>query len=291
MRSSAIHAPLPLRLWHLASLDAPTVALVWCMAFASAANVTLPRWVLAFIALGVWSIYIADRCLDAMRCMSGDSVQRSSSLDQLRDRHIFHWRHRRVLIPLAAASALVAASIIFREMPPVVRERDSLLASASLVYFARVHIQRGRFPLLPKEFFVGVLFTLGCALPAWSRAQLPNAAAFWPLLIATAIFASLAWLNCCAIERWESRSRSFAHRSIISPAMALGSVATFFAVALARSLPSIALLLACGALAAFLLGLLDRLRNRLTPVTLRIAADLALLTPAILLALPLFVLR
>jgi hypothetical protein len=41
----------------------------------------------------------------------------------------------------------------------------------------------------------------------------------------------------------------------------------------------IALLVASGAASALLLALLDRLRGRLTPLALRAAADLVLLTP------------
>ena len=46
--------------------------------------------------------------------------------------------------------------------------------------------------------------------------------------------------------------------------------------------PRSAALVAAGAASALLLALLDRLRNRLTPVALRAAADLVLLTPLLL---------
>jgi hypothetical protein len=54
---------------------------------------------------------------------------------------------------------------------------------------------------------------------------------------------------------------------------------------LAASHPRSAILLACGAMAALLLAALDSVRAQLSPVTLRAAADLALLTPVLLLAL------
>jgi hypothetical protein len=44
-----------------------------------------------------------------------------------------------------------------------------------------------------------------------------------------------------------------------------------------------AALIACGAASALLLGLLDRLRPHLTPLTLRALADLVLLAPLALL--------
>ena len=156
-------APLTIRFWHLASLDAPTVALVWSLAFAWAAHIVLPLWVPALLVLAVWSVYVTDRLLDARAGL------RDATLHRLRDRHLFHWRHRRVLVPLAAASAAMAAWIVFNLMPPIARERNSVLAAASLIYFTRVHTGREIFPrmskLLSKELLVGLLFTAGCALP------------------------------------------------------------------------------------------------------------------------------
>jgi hypothetical protein len=47
--------------------------------------------------------------------------------------------------------------------------------------------------------------------------------------------------------------------------------------------PRIAALLLAGGVSSLLLGLLDRLRDRLTPVALRAAADMVLLMPLALL--------
>ncbi len=84
---------MPLRLWHLASLDAPTVAVVWSFAFAWSAGIKLPDWVSALLVLAVWPVYVIDRLLDARAGL------RSQNLDRLRERHLFHWRHRRLLLP------------------------------------------------------------------------------------------------------------------------------------------------------------------------------------------------
>lgn len=64
-RNEPLQVPLLFRLWHLSSLDAPTVAIVWSLAFAWTANVRLPWWVLVLLPLGVWTVYVADRLLDA----------------------------------------------------------------------------------------------------------------------------------------------------------------------------------------------------------------------------------
>lgn len=267
-------APAAVRFWHLASLDAPTVAAVWSLSFAWAVRGRLPIWVLALQVLVVWTVYVGDRLLDARA-----GLRRWGS--ELRERHFFHWRHRRLLTPMAAAAACLSAGIALHWMPIGIRERDSFLAVASLAYFTRVHagtmakgvrrifVRR----IFTKELLVGVLFTIGCVLPAWSHAA-------WPALVCpVAFFSILAWLNCHAIERWESGRGGIA-RIALWTAIA-GVVAAILTIPIgARS----AGLLVVGASCALLLALLDRLRGRMTPITLRAAADLALLTPAFLLA-------
>jgi hypothetical protein len=268
-------------LWHLTSLDAPTVAVVWSLTFAWSAGVHLQPWIPVLQALGVWAIYIADRLLDALRSF------RHGNVDQLRERHFFHWQHRRMFLPVAIVAACVCALMIFSFMPLAARERNSLLAAAAFLYFARVHTAepekkpflRFASPLFSKEFLVGVLFTTGCALPALAHAAALQKS-LWPLLLQVAVFMLLAWLNCHAIDRWESNRSA-------RPSITLFSVACVAACLLAWlipvSQPRAAALLAAGALSALILALLDRVRNHLAPSTLRAAADLALLTPAVLL--------
>jgi hypothetical protein len=271
-----LEAPASLRLWHLASLDAPTVALAWSLAFAWVARVRLPLWVPALLALAVWSIYIADRLLDARTAL------RNQTHHRLRDRHHFHWRNRRILLPLAAASAAAAACIIFAFMPVVARERNSVLAAASLVYFTRVHTGRRHSTFLSKELLVALLFTAGCALPAFSRATFDARNQLWPLLIPTIFFALLAWLNCHAIDRWEAFTTTRSRQTVLPSAILLALAGLLLASLLSSANPRSAALLATGASAALLLALLNKLRDRLTPVALRTAADLVLLTPILL---------
>jgi hypothetical protein len=284
-----VDAPAPLALWHLASLDAPTVALVWALAFAWAAHVTLPAWAPILLALVAWPVYIADRLLDVR------SAFRTSQVHPLRMRHHFHWRYRRLFIPLAAASTCAAACIIIICMPVAARERNSVLVAAGLAYFSSVHVGRtyprmlSRIfaPLLAKETLVAVIFTAACALPALSRAgtggSLRLASAFWSMVIAVVFFTLLAWLNCNSIEHWEAaQSRSNGNRSprsgTFAHAIGLGLAGLLLAAGLSFH-QRVALLVASGAAAALLLALLDRLRDRLTPLALRVAADLVLLTP------------
>ncbi len=297
-------APGALAFWHLASLDAPTVAVVWSLAFAWAGRVRLPLWVPVLLALATWSVYVCDRLLDALAGL------RAPAPHTLRERHRFHWRYRRALLPMAIAAACAAAGIILAFMPPLARARDSVLAAAALAYFSSVHSGRSAWQFrLPwprsfpgKEFLVGVLFTAGCVLPAWHR---PHAVAapgstIWVFWIPAVAFAALAWLNCSCIARWESTDELWpAQSGNAKDFLGVGHPhppATFYAGVLlacggflfaavgALANPRPAALLAAGAASALLLALLDRRRAHMTPLALRAAADLVLLTPLALLA-------
>jgi hypothetical protein len=278
----------PLHLWHLASLDAPTVALAWAFSFAWAAGTHLTPLAAMVIALGVWTVYVGDRLLDAKAAL------RQHAEHRLRERHCFHWRHRRAFVPLAVLTGAAAAVLVLGCIPAVARERDSVLAAASLVYFARVHqsqhsaVRRRRPffpPIVTKELLVGVLFAVGCALPTlgavWSAPATTLWGPRWVLIGCVALFAALAWLNCHAIEQWETGAE---RRSGFSPArFAFGLASLSLGAALLLSFAHLrpALLLAAASISALLIALLDRIRSQLAPVTLRAAVDLVLLAPAI----------
>jgi hypothetical protein len=286
--SSQGRTSTPLAFWHLASLDAPTVAITWSLAFAWAFHLHLPAWVLASLALAVWAVYIGDRLLDAQTAL------RTGRLHRLRDRHRFHWRHRRVFFPLALGAAVAAAAVIVALMPPISLERNSVLAAATLVYFTGVHSPLHRLPLVSgglragiwaripsAELLVGILFTSGCVLPVFSRA---TKAELTPLVGVALYFGLLASLNCMGIHCWESRNRHSPGAGILGHALVLSAAGLLAACWLSGPQPGAAALLTAGAASALLLALLDRLRKRLTPLTLRAFADLVLLTPLVLLA-------
>jgi hypothetical protein len=268
-------APVLLRLWHLTSLDAPTVAVVWSLSFAWAAGVHLPRWIPFLLALGTWAVYVGDRLLDAR------SALRSGNLGPLRERHFLHWRYRRILAPLACTAAILAAVIAFSLMPPATRERNSVLAFAALAYFSSVHLPRVRSKTLPllrsKELIVGALFTAGCTLPVLVRlnALTNSAVALSPFLLLAVFFAALAWLNCNAIDRWESAWKA----TISTAAFALAAIGLLCALGFSFDHPRISALLLAGSASALLLGFLDLKRSRFTPLALRCLADLVLLAP------------
>ena len=278
----------PLHLWHLASLDAPTVAVVWTFSFAWAAHLALPASIAALTGLTVWSVYVGDRLLDVRKALA------SAQLGTLRERHFFHWRNRLWLIPAAVAAAAAAAWLFFARLPSGWLSPDAAVGAASMGYFARVHAG-GRFsfrarhlrvPGITKELLVGVLFGAGCALPAWSLG--------WHTLTwcgPAAFFAALAWLNCFAIDKWESQDQRRSAQgaqsgtgsnqtgSICGIALALAASGACMAIRFCIAEPRLAALCATGATAALLLASLERVRGRMNPTTLRALADLVMLTP------------
>lgn len=257
--------------WHLTSLDAPTVAVVWCEALARIVHVVLPLWVPLALGLGTWAIYLSDRLMDAKRALA-----------PLRERHWFHWRHRAVLVPLAAISLIAAVALVLREMPPAIRQRNSVLALAALVYFTAIHTRRstaktasvGWRRLFTKETFVGLIFALVCAAPAATRSGHG-----WAMLIAPVSSCFLlAWLNCWLIEHWDSGVSI----GICLP-LALATF-TLCAALLAFTLNAVvaAFFLASTSLSAVLLAGLGRYRCHFNALLLRAAADLVLLTPLLI---------
>lgn len=250
------------------------MAVAWAWSFGWAAHLRLAPWSAAALALIVWFIYIADRLLDARAGL------RTPSEHTLQDRHWFHWRHRRILLPLACLAALAAAALVLARLPMRALRPDSLVAAATLLWLGGVHLGSRRSAAAREriaEIVVALLFVSGCSLPILPQ----NPAAFARLALAPALlFAAVAWLNLHAINAWES-SRRTTH---IQPAGAAIAILGFAlaACAIPFASPRTAALLACAASSALLLALLDRLRNRMTPLTLRAAADLVLLSPVLL---------
>jgi hypothetical protein len=283
-KSQVLDAPRPLSLWHLASVDAPTVAIAWAFAFAWIWDVHLPASMPVAIALAVWAVYVIDRLLDARTGL------RSAGLDRLRERHFFHWHHRRTLGILALVAASAATWIVLELVPLAACEHSStivaasLIAAASLAYFIGVHGGWRKSRFFSKEFFVGVLFTAGCALPGWSQTSPAQERVSAVQLLTIVYFARLAWLNCRAISCWEAGYAETAARSVRSLGFPFAALGALLAVMLYKFEPRSAALLLCGTASAVLLAMLDHHRHKLSSLALRTAADFVLLTPLLIFA-------
>lgn len=272
----------PFDLWHLLSLDAPTVAALWCWTLGRAAGLRLPWTAPLMLALGAWLLYVSDRLLDGF--LTKNSVS-------LRERHHFHRRHRRAFFMAAALGCVALLSLVRTRLPLRALHEDLLLGCCALVYLMIVHVPLQRTHRFPKELAVGLVFAAATAVPAWAR--LPSHSAtriqMLPLIL---LFAALCWINCVAIEHWEAEISEAVCRSS-SSTLWLGAHLSFACYTVA--------LLALGAFAygcrqpparpAYLAGLaalivspllfagLHHARGRFSPLRLRVAADAVLLTP------------
>jgi hypothetical protein len=267
----------PLALWHLCSLDAPTVAALWTWFIARASHVRLPPSAPIAMALAVWILYAADRLLDARHLNDPHS--------ELEARHFFHHRHRPAFLVGITLAALALAALL-----------PSLPARSIHLYLVEGALLTGWFLVLhatpvshrlPKEIAVGLFFAAAVFIPTVARqpALRPS------LLPAAALFAALCGLNCLFIYAWEHETPGTIERpahptTLLAlahlPSLTILTTTAAAALALLHVSSSRLIPAACG-LAALLLLLLDRNRDKLSRTNLRAAADLALLTPILLL--------
>ncbi len=221
----------------------------------------------------VWTLYASDRLLDA----------RFSNPDALEARHHFHHRHRTAFLAGIGCSSVLLAALL----PHIPQKAIHLyLALGGLVfgYFVLIHASDSAHRL-PKEIAVGVCFAAAVFIPTVSREP-----ALRPVLLAPALlFAALCSLNCLFIYTWEHPAPARQSTHPIT-AFALKRLPAF-TIAVATTSASLAIfdhahspIYSAIAISAITLLLLHRWRNRHAELTLRTAADLALLTPALFLA-------
>lgn len=273
-------APEPLRrmpwwLWpHLWSLDAPVVAVTWQTWWSRVAHVE-PLWQHALILGGaVWMIYLADRLADVSRA---DHAEHGTA------RHAFYRGRRRGALAgvLGLAAGLGVVTLRWLSAGEFHAGLGMLALAGS--YFWLTH--RRRRPawtaLFPKEAAVGGLFTLGTMFFVWGRAGQGGGS----LSLGSLFAASLFFLNCAFITRWESSERDRQDPTALRNAFPgvirrLGASAVGLAIAAAGlSIATGTIVLLPIAAGAALLFLLDRCRTQLSVDALRILADVVLLVP------------
>lgn len=264
--------------WHLLSLDAPTVAVLWAWSLARAVGVHPAATTLAVLGAGTWLIYVADRLLDGHAAGRAPGMARD-----LRERHYFHARHRRALL-IAGAAVCAALVFLITRMPAAELREDAWIFAAVAAYSVVVHqpFVRVRFP---RELIVGLVFACACAVPAWAAAGELRT----QLIALTAVFAALCFLNCSAIHAWEQPQRRWPRVTLLALCVAVAAIGVTITMRTTEGIRLGVALLA----SALLLFALDRdqrrgLRKRapgaaLSALALRILADAALLTPLLLL--------
>jgi hypothetical protein len=296
-RSSIIRTRSPLALWHLLSLDAPTVAALWTWFIARANHIHLPISAILAMAVAVWMLYAADRLMDTRlmdtRLMDARLLN-AVNKDDLEARHYFHHRHRTAFLAGILVASL-ALAVLLPRLEPAALHLYLILGGLLAGYFILIHATPQAAPTkaaprLPKEIAVGIFFAAAIFIPTVARR--PDLRA--PLLPAAFLFAALCSLNCLFIYAWEHPRPDPSHPAHATTRFALSHLPflTISILLVAAALVFLALAkthqapwpipTAC-ALSSTLLLLLHHRRRSIAPITLRAAADLALITPLILL--------
>jgi len=311
----------PIALWHLLSFDAPTVAALWTWFLAASNRIHLPLTSTIAMALAVWTLYAADRLLDA-RLLNARLLDVRLSDARLSDarfqdtgtrpadleaRHLFHHHHRRAF-RLGLVFSSLALALLLPHLAGSAISLYLILGALLIGYFVLIHVPRSdpqetsrlssrrlparRLPArrLPKELAVGLFFSAATFIPTVAREPglrirlLPNAL----------LFALLCSLNCLFIYHWE-HPRSTGSTTHWATRVALGwltpltrtTAAVSFVLAVATLDHSLHVapwpISSAIGLAALLLLVLDRYRATLSATVLRAAADLCLVTPILFL--------
>ena len=253
-----------LRGWHLTSLDAASVAVVWLLTFSRFQPAGV-RWKEA-LALGtaVWLLYVSDRMLDAAR----------NSVETLQARHLFHAEHRRRFGTVAAACGC-GLVLLLPQLPAGVRAGWLWLGVPMAAYALAVHCWRVQ--RLPKELMVSLMFAVATMLPALVERPLHC----WRTVAAGALFLVVCWLNCVAIARWEGSGAQADARSTTWGAKHLGSLCMAAGFAGFSMAPFCGMTAVAAGVSALFLLVLDRRHRQVEPVALRALADAVLLTPLV----------
>jgi len=270
-------------LWHLLSLDAPTIAALWVWFIAAADHVRLPTPSIAAMFIAVWMLYAADRLLDT-RLLDSQSRQEQ----HLEARHYFHHRHRSLFLAGILLASAALAPLLLRLSTEAVH-LYLILGGLLFGYFILIHATRSahRFP---KEIAVGIFFAAATFIPTVARRPELRL----PLLPSALLLATLCSLNCLFIYAWEHdpqrpsapdhpthATTRFALRHLPLFALAITLAGTALAIFYHRAPWPIPL---AAALSAALLLMLHHRRHDIAPLSLRAAADLVLLTPLFLAA-------
>jgi hypothetical protein len=288
-RPEAPHARSPLALWHLLSLDAPTVAAIWVLFVAWCAGTRLSLLDPIAMFLAVWILYAADRLLDAK------PLSHRASVPGLEERHRFHYAHRTRFMTAMLAAVLPLTWLLHRTNDAALH-LYILLACLLSGWLLLVHARPGLSASahrLPKELAVGVFFPAAVFIPTVARAPWLRSS----LLPVALAFAAICTLNCLFLFAWEHPHRQgHAHattrwgsRRLVPVGVTVAVLSTtawglawLVPVSAARytaALPHGAAAFCACSLSAILLLLLHAFRHRLAPTNLRALADLVLLTP------------
>lgn len=258
------------------------IAVLWQILLARSLAVNVSRGELLVLALCVWFVYLADRILDALHPpVEGWEPARKT----------FYRNHLRVAS--AAGLTLLGAVplLAYRLLEGSTFSAGLLLTVPLFFYLALTHLTPPRWRACwPREGAIACLFTAGVFLAVRTASQ----ESFYPLAMPTVLFILLCWGNLAAIETWEWQANprytggepSHSARWIAGHLSPLGIAIACLAVMLLYADLCPAEFAAASSLSGLALAMLARCRSRLPMISLRVAADLALCTPVLVLLVP-----
>ncbi len=279
LASRSVDLPLssptrPLWLWpNLLSLDAVIVALLWQQLFASAVSVPLSGAERCGLAFAVWAIYLTDRTLDSSRDASLPSA-----------RHVFYRKHR-LLALILAGSVLAAGAAAYCFLSRGIMLAGLALSGVVAFHFLTVHTRFAFHERLPKEISVAAVFAVGAALVPLIKSW------FVPTLTsAVFLFGVLCALNCASVEHreWQRFGRThFEQPSASSNWLCrnlqfIAAMVALVAAVLTVATPEHQLYAGIAASAVALIWF-DKTQARMSVHAMRVAADLSLIAPVLLL--------
>jgi len=264
-------------LWpNVVSLDAPAIAVLWQLLLARGLRVQLNPVEPLVLALAVWSVYVSDRILDALRPAAGGWEPA---------RKKFYRRHFRAAACVGLCLTALVIPVAHYLLKRSTFDGGLALTIPVICYLALVHLAPMQWrECWPREAVVAFLFTLGTFMGVW----IVNGRNIQPLAAPAILLSLLCWANCSAIEAWEWQSSS-SHSAVGAPsgssrwaAKHLSVMATGIAM-LAAAMSFLSVAPASFSVAAFgsgmALALLGACRSHLRVSVLRVAADAALCTP------------
>jgi hypothetical protein len=236
--------------------------------------------------LAVWMLYAADRLLDARQLFANPL-----HTEDLEARHLFHHRHATAFLTVIALAAIVLASLL-RDLLPQALALYAVLGMLLFAWFLLIHARAtpnsDLHRRLPKELAVGIFFPAAIFIPTVAR----QPALRLSLLPEAILFASICTLNCLSIYAWEhpethTNAASTAHWTTRYATRHLSTIATIAAIVgltltIRARHTSLWPLPLAACLSAVTLLALNRHRRSIAALTLRATADVALLTPLLL---------
>jgi uncharacterized membrane protein YfcA len=256
------------------------VTVLWQLLIARVAGRDLGWPPVIVLGLSVWLAYVADRWIEGWR-LRPDMIQTP--------RHYFYLQHRWAiailwLLVFAADLAIALARLTAFDLAV----GTLLLGAAAAYLLSHQLVHRHSRWRVPKEMCIAALLTGGAGVFLVRQLRAPGVA------FVLGVFALLCFANCALISVWERQvDRAHGQTSLVvhQPRNARilrlvpWSIVFIVAGVLVAADGTIAVAGGCAVASALLLALIDRAESTIGWQAARVLADMALMTPAVVLLL------